>query len=80
MEENKNINNDTNNSNNTNANTNKLTLDDVLKGYRDDNAEKVIKRNEARDKYARIVNGAKAIGSIIGGSAYFSPSNTFQQA
>ena len=79
MEENK-INTDTNSSNNTNANTNKLTLDDVLKGYRDDNAEKVIKRNEARDKYARIVNGAKAIGSIIGGSAYFSSSNTIQQA
>ena len=79
MEENK-INTDTNSSNNTNANTNKLTLDDVLKGYRDDNAEKVIKRNEARDKYARIVNGAKAIGSIIGGSAYFSPSTTEQQA
>ena len=82
MEENK-INTDTinsNNTNNTNANTNKLTLDDVLKGYRDDNAEKVIKRNEARDKYARIVNGAKAIGSIIGGSAYFNPSNTIQQA
>ena len=78
MEENK-INTDTNSSNNTNANTNKLTLDDVLKGYRDDNAEKVIKRNEARDKYARIVNGAKAIGSIIGGSAYFSPSTTEQQ-
>ena len=81
MEENK-INTDTNSSNNTNANTNtnKLTLEDVLKGYRDDNAEKVIKRNEARDKYARIVNGAKAIGSIIGGSAYFSPSATEQQA
>lgn len=81
MEENK-INTDTNSSNNTNANTNtnKLTLEDVLKGYRDDNAEKVIKRNEARDKYARIVNGAKAIGSIIGGSAYFSPSTTEQQA
>ena len=79
MEENK-INTDTNSSNNTNANTNKLTLDDVLKGYRDDNAEKTIKRNEARDKYARIVNGAKAIGSIIGGSAYFNPSNTIQQA
>ena len=78
MEENKNINNDTNSSNNTTEN--KLTLDDVLKGYRDDNAEKVIKRNEARDKYARIVNGAKAIGSIIGGSAYFNPSNTIQQA
>lgn len=70
--------NNTNKTNNTN--TNKLTLDDVLKGYRDDNAEKVIKRNEARDKYARIVNGAKAIGSIIGGSAYFSPSTTEQQA
>ena len=79
MEENK-INTDTINSNNTNANTNKLTLDDVLKGYRDDSAEKTIKRNEARDKYSRIVNGAKAIGSIIGGSAYFSPSNTIQQA
>ena len=79
MEENK-INTNTNSSNNTNANTNKLTLDDVLKGYRDDNAEKVIKRNEARDKYSRIVNGAKAIGSIIGGSAYFSPSTTEQQA
>lgn len=79
MEENK-INIDTNSSNNTNTNTNKLTLDDVLKGYRDDNAEKVIKRNEARDKYARIVNGAKAIGSIIGGSAYFNPSTTGQQA
>ena len=78
MEENKNINNDINSSNNTTEN--KLTLDDVLKGYRDDNAEKVIKRNEARDKYARIVNGAKAIGSIIGGSAYFNPSNTIQQA
>ena len=78
MEENK-IN--TNSSNNTTTTTeNKLTLDDVLKGYRDDNAEKVIKRNEARDKYARIVNGAKAIGSIIGGSAYFNPSNTIQQA
>ena len=75
MEENK-IN--TNSSNNTTEN--KLTLDDVLKGYRDDNAEKIIKRNEARDKYARIVNGAKAIGSIIGGSAYLSPSNTIQQA
>ena len=72
--------NNTNKTNNTNTNTNKLTLDDVLKGYRDDNAEKVIKRNEARDKYARIVNGAKAIGSIIGGSAYFSPSTTEQQA
>ena len=75
-----------NNTNTTNTNTNnsttdkKITLDDVLKGYRDDNAEKVIKRNEARDKYARIVNGAKAIGSIIGGSAYFNPSNTTQQA
>lgn len=83
MEENKNINNDTNSSNNNTTTTtteNKLTLDDVLKGYRDDNAEKVIKRNEARDKYARIVNGAKAIGSIIGGSAYFSPSTTDQQA
>ena len=81
MEENKNINNDTNSSNNTTTTTeNKLTLDDVLKGYRDDNAEKTIKRNEARDKYARIVNGAKAIGSIIGGSAYFSPSTTDQQA
>ena len=70
--------NNTNKTNNTN--TNKLTLDDVLKGYRDDSAEKTIKRNEARDKYARIVNGAKAIGSIIGGSAYFSPTNTIQQA
>ena len=81
MEENKNINNDTNSSNNTTTTTeNKLTLDDVLKGYRDDSAEKTIKRNEARDKYARIVNGAKAIGSIIGGSAYFSPSTTDQQA
>lgn len=70
--------NNTNKTNNTN--TNKLTLEDVLKGYRDDNAEKVIKRNEARDKYARIVNGAKAIGSIIGGSAYFNPSQTIQQA
>ena len=80
MEENK-INTDTNSTNNANANTeNKLTLDDVLKGYRDDSAEKTIKRNEARDKYARIVNGAKAIGSIIGGSAYFSPSTTIQQA
>ena len=79
MEENK-INTDTNNSNTTTTTENKLTLDDVLKGYRDDNAEKTIKRNEARDKYARIVNGAKAIGSIIGGSAYFSPSNTIQQA
>ena len=77
MEENK-INTDTNSSNNTTEN--KLTLEDVLKGYRDDSAEKTIKRNEARDKYARIVNGAKAIGSIIGGSAYFSPSNTIQQA
>ena len=80
MEENKNINNDTNSSNNTTTTENKLTLDDVLKGYRDDSAEKTIKRNEARDKYARIVNGAKAIGSIIGGSAYFNPSNTAQQA
>ena len=81
MEENKNINNDTNSSNTTTTTTeNKLTLDDVLKGYRDDSAEKTIKRNEARDKYARIVNGAKAIGSIIGGSAYFNPSNTIQQA
>ena len=80
MEENK-INTDTNGSNNTTTTTeNKLTLDDVLKGYRDDSAEKIIKRNEARGKYARIVNGAKAIGSIIGGSAYFSPSNTIQQA
>ena len=79
MEENK-INTDTNNSNTTTTTENKLTLEDVLKGYRDDNAEKTIKRNEARDKYARIVNGAKAIGSIIGGSAYFSPSNTIQQA
>ena len=70
--------NNTNKTNNTN--TNKLTLEDVLKGYRDDNAEKTIKLNEARDKYARIVNGAKAIGSIIGGSAYFNPSNTIQQA
>lgn len=70
--------NNTNKTNNTN--TNKLTLEDVLKGYRDDNAEKTIKLNEARDKYARIVNGAKAIGSIIGGSAYFNPSNTTQQA
>lgn len=76
MEENKNNNNSSNNT----TTENKLTLDDVLKGYRDDNAEKVIKRNEARDKYARIVNGAKAIGSIIGGSAYFNPSNTTQQA
>ena len=75
MEENKNI----NNSNNT-TEEKKITLDDVLKGYRDDSAEKTIKRNEARDKYARIVNGAKAIGSIIGGSAYFNPSNTIQQA
>ena len=81
MEENKNINNNTNSSNTTTTTTeNKLTLEDVLKGYRDDSAEKTIKRNEARDKYARIVNGAKAIGSIIGGSAYFSPSNTIQQA
>lgn len=80
MEEIKNINNNTNSSNNNTTTENKLTLDDVLKGYRDDNAEKVIKRNEARDKYSRIVNGAKAIGSIIGGSAYFSPSNTEQQA
>lgn len=79
MEENKNINNNTDSSNNTTT-ENKLTLDDVLKGYRDDSAEKTIKRNEARDKYARIVNGAKAIGSIIGGSAYFSPSTTEQQA
>ena len=80
MAENK-INTDTNSSNNTTTTTeNKLTLNDVLKGYRDDNAEKTIKRNEARDKYARIVNGAKAIGSIIGGSAYFSPSTTIQQA
>ena len=70
--------NNTNKTNNTN--TNKLTLEDVLKGYRDDSAEKTIKRNEAREKYARIVNGAKAIGSIIGGSAYFNPSNTIQQA
>ena len=47
MEENK-IN--TNSSNNTTTTTeNKLTLDDVLKGYRDDSAEKTIKRNEARD-------------------------------
>ena len=72
-----------NNTNTTNTNTStekKITLDDVLKGYRDDSAEKTIKRNEARDKYARIVNGAKAIGSIIGGSAYFSPSSTEQQA
>ena len=79
MEENK-INTNTNSSNNTTTTENKLTLDDVLKGYRDDSAEKTIKRNKARDKYARIVNGAKAIGSIIGGSAYFSPSNTIQQA
>ena len=79
MEENK-INTDTNSINNNTTTENKLTLDDVLKGYRDDNAEKTIKRNEARDKYARIVNGAKAIGSIIGGSAYFNPSNTIQQA
>ena len=78
MEENK-INTDTNSSNNTTT-ENKLTLDDVLKGYRDDSAEKTIKRNEARDKYARIVNGAKAIGSIIGGSTMFSPSTTIQQA
>ena len=77
MEENK-INTDTNSSNNTTEN--KLTLEDVLKGYRDDSAEKTIKRNEARDKYARIVNGAKAIGSIIGGSTMFSPSTTIQQA
>ena len=77
MEENKN----NNNSNTTNSTTEKkITLDDVLKGYRDDSAEKTIKRNEARDKYARIVNGAKAIGSIIGGSAYFNPSATTQQA
>ena len=70
-----------NNTNTTNSTTEKkITLDDVLKGYRDDSAEKTIKRNEARDKYARIVNGAKAIGSIIGGSAYFSPSATEQQA
>ena len=69
------------NTNNTNSTTEKkITLDDVLKGYRDDSAEKTIKRNEARDKYARIVNGAKAIGSIIGGSAYFSPSTTEQQS
>ena len=75
MEDNK------NNNNSTNTSTEKkITLDDVLKGYRDDSAEKLVKRNEARDKYARIVNGAKAIGSIIGGSAYFSPSNTEQQA
>lgn len=73
-----------NNTNTTNTNNSttekKITLEDVLKGYRDDNAEKVIKRNEARDKYARIVNGAKAIGSIIGGSTMFSPSTTEQQA
>lgn len=75
MEENK-INTDTNSS----TTEKKITLDDVLKGYRDDSAEKLVKRNEARDKYARIVNGAKAIGSIIGGSAYFSPSTTEQQA
>ena len=75
MEENKN-----NNNSNTSTEEKKITLDDVLKGYRDDSAEKTIKRNEARDKYARIVNGAKAIGSIIGGSAYFNPSNTIQQA
>lgn len=75
MEDNKN-----NNNSNTSTEEKKITLDDVLKGYRDDNAEKTIKRNEARDKYARIVNGAKAIGSIIGGSAYFSPSTTEQQA
>ena len=75
MEDNKN----NNNSNNTTTEK-KITLDDVLKGYRDDSAEKLVKRNEARDKYARIVNGAKAIGSIIGGSAYFSPSTTEQQA
>lgn len=74
MEENKN-----NNNNSTSTEEKKITLDDVLKGYRDDSAEKTIKRNEARDKYARIVNGAKAIGSIIGGSAYFNPSNTEQQ-
>lgn len=76
MEENK------TNTTNTNTSTEekKITLDDVLKGYRDDSAEKLVKRNEARDKYARIVNGAKAIGSIIGGSAYFNPSNTIQQA
>ena len=76
MEENKN----NNNSNNNTSTEKKITLDDVLKGYRDDSAEKTIKLNEARDKYARIVNGAKAIGSIIGGSAYFSPSTTEQQA
>ena len=75
MEENKN-----NNNSNTTTEEKKITLDDVLKGYRDDSAEKLVKRNEARDKYARIVNGAKAIGSIIGGSAYFNPSNTEQQA
>ena len=75
MEENKN-----NNNNSSTTEEKKITLDDVLKGYRDDSAEKTIKRNEARDKYARIVNGAKAIGSIIGGSAYFSPSTTTQQA
>ena len=68
------------NKNNNTSTEKKITLDDVLKGYRDDSAEKTIKRNEARDKYARIVNGAKAIGSIIGGSAYFSPSTTIQQA
>lgn len=72
--------NNTNTTNTNNSTEKKITLDDVLKGYRDDNAEKVIKRNEARDKYARIVNGAKAIGSIIGGSEYFSPSTTEQQA
>ena len=77
MEKNK-INTDTNSNNTTTEK--KITLDDVLKGYRDDSAEKTIKLNEARDKYARIVNGAKAIGSIIGGSAYFNPSNTIQQA
>ena len=80
MEENKINTNSSNNNTNANTNTNKLTLDDVLKGYRDDSAEKLVKRNEARDKYSRIVNGAKAIGSIIGGSAYFSPSTTEQQA
>lgn len=70
-----------NNTNTINSTTEKkITLDDVLKGYRDDSAEKLVKRNEARDKYARIVNGAKAIGSIIGGSAYYSPSTTEQQA
>ena len=74
MEENK------NNNNTTSIEEKKITLDDVLKGYRDDSAEKTIKRNEARDKYARIVNGAKAIGSIIGGSTMFSPSTTIQQA